>query len=96
MTVTAHRAAAYGAKLSNVVARIPEFGRNATLDVRGVAEGPLADMVRYVNTSPVLRWIGGMTANAESTGNAKLELRLAIPLRTPSDSKVSRHAELRQ
>ena len=67
MTVTAHRAAAYGAKLSNVIARIPEFGHNATLDVRGVADGPLADMVRYVNASPVLRWIGGLTANAEAT-----------------------------
>ena len=89
MTVTAHRAAAYGAKLSNVIARIPEFGHNATLDVRGVADGPLADMVRYVNTSPVLRWIGGLTANAEATGNAKLELRLAIPLAHASDSKVA-------
>ena len=47
----AQRGAVYGAKLSNVVARIPDL-RNATLDVRGVAEGPLADMVRYVNTSP--------------------------------------------
>ncbi len=89
MTVTAQRASAYGAKLSNVVARIPEFGRNPTLDVRGVAEGPLADMVRYVNTSPVSRWIGGVTANAETTGNAKLELRLAIPLAHASDSKVT-------
>ena len=89
MTVTAHRGAAYGARLSDVVARIPEFGRNVTLDVRGVAEGPLADMVRYVNTSPVSRWIGGMTTNAETTGNAKLELRLAIPLAYASDSKVN-------
>ena len=89
MTVTAHRAAAYGAKLSNVIARIPEFGRNATLDVRGEAEGPLADMVRYVNTSPVSRWTGGAMTNAESTGNAKLELRLAIPLARASDSKVN-------
>ena len=89
MTVTAHRGAAYGAKLTNVVARIPEFGRNATLEVRGVADGPLADMVRYVNASPVSRWIGGITTNAESTGNAKLELQLAIPLTHASDSKVT-------
>jgi len=89
MTVTAKRGAAYSAKLSNVVARIPELGPNATLDVRGVAEGPLADMVRYVNTSPVSRWIGGLTANTEASGNAKLELRLGIPLRHASDSKVT-------
>jgi uncharacterized protein (TIGR02099 family) len=89
MTVTAQRGAVYGAKLANVVARIPELGPNATLDVRGVAEGPLADMVRYVNTSPVSRWIGGLTANTEASGNAKLELRLGIPLRHASDSKVT-------
>ena len=76
-------------KLANVVARIPELGPNATLDVRGVAEGPLADMVRYVNTSPVSRWIGGITANAETSGNAKLDLRLGIPLGHASDSKVT-------
>ena len=88
MTVTAKRGAAYSAKLSNVVARIPELGPNAKLDVHGVAEGPLADMVRYVNTSPVSRWIGGITANAEASGNAKLDLRLGIPLGHASDSKV--------
>lgn len=88
MTVNAKRGAAYGAKLSNVVARIPELGPNAKLDVHGVAEGPLADMVRYVNTSPVSRWIGGITANAEASGNAKLDLRLGIPLGHASDSKV--------
>ena len=89
MTVTAQRGTAYGAKLSNVVARIPDFRRNATLDVHGVAEGPLADMVRYVNTSPVARWIGGVTTNADATGSAKLDLRLAIPLQHAADTKVT-------
>ncbi|HZA96803.1 MAG TPA: YhdP family protein, partial [Burkholderiaceae bacterium] len=89
MTVTAQRAAAYDARLSNVVARIAELGHNATLDVRGVADGPLAEMVRYVNTSPVLRWTGGVTASAAATGNAKLELRLSIPLAHASDSQVA-------
>ena len=89
MTVTAQRGTAYGARLTNVVARISDLGRNATLDVHGVAEGPLADMVRYVNTSPVSRWIGGVTTNAESTGNAKLDLRLVIPLQHAADSKVT-------
>ncbi|HVE89703.1 MAG TPA: YhdP family protein [Burkholderiaceae bacterium] len=89
MTVTAQRVTVYGAKLSNVIARIPNFMRNTTLDVHGVAEGPLVDMVRYVNTSPVVRWIGGVTTNAEATGNAKLDLRLAIPLQHAADAKVT-------
>ncbi len=89
LTVTAQRGAAYGARLTKVVARIPELRRNPTLDVQGVAEGPLADMMRYVNTSPVARWIGGVTTNAEASGNAKLDLRLSIPLQHASDSKVT-------
>ncbi len=89
MTVTAQRGAVYGAKLANVVARIPNLERDATLDVRGVAEGPLADMLRYVNSSPVSRWIGAVTENAEASGNAKLELRLGIPLGHAADSKVT-------
>ena len=89
MTVTAQRGAAYGAKLTNVVARIPNLERDSTLEVRGVAEGPLADMLRYVNTSPVSRWIGAVTESAEASGNAKLELRLGIPLGHAADSKVT-------
>ena len=89
LTVTAQRGSAYGAKLTNVVAHVPAFGRNATLEVRGRADGPLADMLRYVNSSPVVRWIGGVTANADATGNARLDLRLDIPLRHASDSKVT-------
>lgn len=89
MTVSAQRASAYGARLNHVVARIAEVGHHATLDVRGVADGPLADMLRYVNTSPVVRWTGGVTANAEATGNAKLDLHLSIPLAHASDSQVT-------
>ncbi len=89
VTVTAQRGAVYGAKLTNVVARIPNLERDATLDVRGVAEGPLADMLRYVNTSPVSRWIGAVTENAEASGNARLELKLGIPLGHAADSKVT-------
>ncbi len=89
MTVTAQRGSAYDVRLTNTVARIPDLGRNATLDVRGVAEGPLASMLRYVNASPVASWIGGVTANAEATGNAKLDLRLDIPLHKANNSKVA-------
>ncbi|MBA2412780.1 MAG: TIGR02099 family protein [Burkholderiaceae bacterium] len=89
MTVTAQRGTVQGVRLSNVVARIAEFGRNATLDVRGQADGALADMALYVNASPIVGWIGGVTKQAEATGNAKLDLRLNIPLLHAADSKVS-------
>ena len=88
LTVTAPRGSVYGVRLANVVTHIAELGDEATLDVRGTAEGPLADMVRYVNTSPVARWIGGVTINSGASGNSKLDLRLTIPLHQTSNSKV--------
>ena len=89
VTVTAQRGAVYGVRLSNVVARVTELGRNTALDVRGVAEGPLSDMLLYVNASPVSRWIAGVTTDAEATGNAKLELRFGFPLARANDAKVA-------
>ncbi len=80
VTITAERGAVHGVRLTPTVARISQLGRDAVLDVQGVAEGPLADMLRYVNASPVARWIGGVTTRAEASGNAKLDLRLGIPL----------------
>lgn len=50
------------------------------LTVDGSARGPLGEMLRFVNTSPV----GGMTsqalARATGTGSAELKLALALPL----------------
>ena len=89
VTVTAQRGAVYGVRLSNVVARVTEMGRNATLEVRGVAEGPLSDMLLYVNASPVSRWIGGVTTDAEASGNSKLELRFGFPLLQANEAKVA-------
>lgn len=89
MTVTTRHGAVDGVRITDTVARISELGRNATLEVHGVAEGPLTDMLRYVNASPVARWIGGVTTSAEANGNAKLDLRLGIPLQHAADSTVA-------
>ncbi|MGB3428680.1 MAG: YhdP family protein [Burkholderiaceae bacterium] len=89
MTITAQRGRAYGARIENTTARIPHLGHDATLDVRGEVSGPLAEMVRYANTSPVKHWIGGITDGAEVQGNAKLDLALLIPLQHATDTKVT-------
>jgi uncharacterized protein (TIGR02099 family) len=89
MTITAQRARAYGARIDNAIARIPHLGRDATLDVRGQASGPLAEMLRYVNRSPVKGWIGGVTDGAEAQGNVKLDLGLVIPLQHAADVRVT-------
>ena len=89
MTITAQRGRAYGARIEQAVARVPHLGHDATLDVKGVVTGPLADLVRYANQSPVKGWIGGITEGAEVQGAAKLDLALVIPLTHASDAKVN-------
>lgn len=88
MTITAQRGQAYGARIEQATARIPHLGAHPVLTVRGQASGALPDMIRYVNDSPVRRWIGGITDGAVTQGNARLDLRLEIPLDHAVDSKV--------
>jgi uncharacterized protein (TIGR02099 family) len=89
MTITARSGRAYGARIEQTTASISHLGRDPTLQVRGRASGPLADMVRYVNESPVTRWIGGVMQGAEVQGPARLDLNLHIPLGQAADSKVT-------
>jgi uncharacterized protein (TIGR02099 family) len=89
MTITAQRGRAYGARIEQATARIEHLGHDSRLDVRGQASGALAELVRYVNRSPVKGWIGGITEGAEVQGNARLDLNLQIPLQNAADSKVN-------
>ncbi len=58
------------------------------LALDGVARGPLNDMLRFVNATPVGQWTGGALARASATGNAELKLGLALPLRELPSSTV--------
>ena len=89
MTITAQRARAFNARVDQAVARIEHLGHDPILQVRGQASGPLADMVRYVNESPVKRWTGGVTDGADTQGPAKLDLNLQIPLQHATETKVT-------
>jgi uncharacterized protein (TIGR02099 family) len=78
-----------GISLSNVKAVIPELGsHDMMLDIDGSASGPLQEYLRYVAASPVLEWIGGFTEGARGIGNARLGLKLHLPLAHLHDAKV--------
>jgi uncharacterized protein YhdP len=94
MTINAQRGSVYGARIQNTSARIADLGRDAMLEVRGQAAGPLADMVRYVNASPVARWIGGITDGVDARGNARLDLKLDIPLTAAGSTRVAGSVQL--
>ncbi|MEO8312001.1 MAG: YhdP family protein [Caldimonas sp.] len=73
---------------SGVQGRIAELGSRARLDIDGTARGPLDDMLRFVDATPVGRWTGKALAGASATGSAELKLALNIPLSRPGDSIV--------
>ncbi|MGZ5199026.1 MAG: YhdP family protein [Telluria sp.] len=78
-----------GVALSNVKAVIPDLGaRELLLDIDGNAAAPLQEFLRYVAASPVLDWIGRFTEDTRATGNAKLGLKLHMPLDRLADTKV--------
>lgn len=88
MTINAQRGSVYGARIESTSARIANLGESPVLEVNGQATGPLADMVRYVNESPVSQWIGGFTEGTEARGDAKLNLKLDIPLAAAASTRV--------
>ncbi len=79
--VHADSARTAGVQLSAVDAVIPDYlSARPVLDVNGTAIGPLQGMLNYVNNTPVGGWIDNFTEEARGAGNARLALKLQIPL----------------
>jgi uncharacterized protein (TIGR02099 family) len=89
MEIKADTARTGGVALANVKAVIPDLAHhNSVLDIDGTAMGPMQEFLKYVAASPVLEWIGHFTEESSATGNAKLALKLHMPLNHMRDSKV--------
>lgn len=69
----------WGLELSKVNGSIKDLAHPA-VRIDGQVRGPLADLVRYVNESPVSGWTGRALREATATGNADLRLALELPL----------------
>jgi uncharacterized protein (TIGR02099 family) len=90
MTISGERGSVYGVQLARVRVDIPDLGaREPHLLIGGEASGTLADMLRYVNDSPVGGWLGGFLADAQATGAARLGLQLDIPLDEARRTRVA-------
>jgi len=90
MNVAVEQARVFGTRLTEVNASIPnlnELGRQ-TLELRGVAEGPSQDFLRFIEESAVDRWIGGFTRGMRAAGTGTLRLALTIPLHAMETSKL--------
>jgi uncharacterized protein (TIGR02099 family) len=83
-----------GVELRGVDATVRDFAHEHVLKVEGQARGPLADMLRYVNGSPVGEMIGGALAQTGANGNAELRLALNLPLSQLDHSTVKGSVQL--
>jgi uncharacterized protein (TIGR02099 family) len=89
MEIKADSASTLGVGLSNVKAVVPDLlSHDMQLEIDGSAAGPLQDFLRYVAASPVLDWIGRFTEDARASNNARLALKLRLPLARLAEAKV--------
>jgi uncharacterized protein (TIGR02099 family) len=82
------RAASGAVDWSQVQGGIRNFGDKPMLTLDGTARGPLADMLRIVNSTPIGGWIGHSLAASTASGPAELKLALGIPLSQVSATTV--------
>ncbi|HET8748054.1 MAG TPA: YhdP family protein [Ramlibacter sp.] len=68
-------------------AQIPDFHR-PQVNVQGHVEGPVSESLAVVNTSPVAAMTSQALERTTGSGNADVQLRLALPLRDMTRSQV--------
>lgn len=79
--IQADSARTRGIALAPVDAVIPDLLADApVLDVTGNASGLLQGLVGYVNATPIAEWTDHLTEETKATGNARVSLKLQIPL----------------
>ncbi len=79
----------WGVQLRNVQARIDELGHAAVLRIAGEGRGPVSDLLRFVDVSPVGQWLGGALKDITGAGAGDLKLELGIPLQQPEKTTVA-------
>ena len=81
MVIDAQRGTIFGAKLSNTHVEIPDFDAPiSTLYVKGQADGPTAEFLKFIDKSPVAERIDHFTDGMQASGNGRLDIKLTIPL----------------
>ncbi len=89
LQIHADSARTTGVALSEVHAVVPDYlSSKPVLDVSGVAQGPLQSMLTYVSVTPVSGWIDGFTEEAKASGNARLGLKMQLPLSAAGTAAV--------
>ncbi len=89
MLITGRSGRIFGVALRDVRAEIADLEQlDELLTVTGKATGPTADFLRFIEASPVGERIDHFTEEMKAEGNGELELKLSLPLRRMTNSKV--------
>jgi uncharacterized protein (TIGR02099 family) len=87
--IHADSAKTFNVQIADVDALIPDLlSPDNVLEIDGKASGALQDFVGYVNNSPVAGFIDDFTEETKATGDAKLRLKLQLPLHAMKEAKV--------
>ncbi len=89
MIIRARQAKLWGVALADVKAEIANLELpEEPMIITGVARGPTADFLRFIEASPVGGHIDHFTEDMAGTGNGELHLRLDMPLLHIDDTRV--------
>lgn len=90
MEVRAATASILGTQLTRAVATIADLNHaDEILEVGGEAEGPTTEFLRFIAESPVTGMIDRFTEGMEAQGRGRLDVKLTIPLRAISTTRVA-------
>ncbi len=93
MEIRNAQARLWAVELSKVNGSIRELNK-PVLKIDGEARGPLSDLLRYVNSSPVGGWTGNALRAATASGPADLKLALELPIGDLERSSVQGAVQL--
>src|SRR5687767_4054050 len=90
MEVVARSGSILGARLSGVRVSLPSFrGADKRVLVSGQADGPTAEFLKYIASSPLRETAGSFVAAMQAAGRGKLRLKLELPLADLEKTKVA-------
>jgi uncharacterized protein (TIGR02099 family) len=90
MEIVGRSGSILGAQLSSVRVAIPSLrGPEHHVQVSGQAEGPTAEFLKFVQSSPLRETAGALTTGISAEGRGKLRLKLDIPLDAAPKTRVA-------
>lgn len=88
--INAREGQIYGVRLSGVKAEIPDLHHDQRrVNLEGGGDGPTADFLRYIASSPLNERLGTFASDIDAQGRGKLSLRMMLPLHEGEHSTVA-------